>query len=67
VPIAQAEQYYRALRKRGVPVQFIRYPRAGHGITEPNHLIDLLRRHLDWFDKHLKPAAERTATTTESR
>ena len=63
VPIAQAEQYYRALRKRGVPVVFIRYPRAGHGITEPNHLIDLLRRHVEWLDKHLKPAAERTAAT----
>ena len=67
VPIAQAEQYYRALRKRGVPATFVRYPREGHGIQEPNHLIDLLRRHLEWFDKHLKPAAERTATTTESR
>jgi dipeptidyl aminopeptidase/acylaminoacyl peptidase len=67
VPIAQAEQYYRALRKRGVPVQFVRYPREGHGIQEPNHLIDLLRRQLEWFDKHLKPASERTATTTGSR
>ena len=37
VPIAQAEQYYRALRKRGVEVVFVRYPREGHGITEPNH------------------------------
>ncbi|MGH9945210.1 MAG: prolyl oligopeptidase family serine peptidase, partial [Pyrinomonadaceae bacterium] len=37
VPIAQAEQFYRALRKRGVPVVFVRYPREGHGITEPNH------------------------------
>ncbi|HEY9284133.1 MAG TPA: S9 family peptidase [Pyrinomonadaceae bacterium] len=67
VPIAQAEQYYRALRRRGVPVTFVRYPRAGHGITEPNHLIDLLRRHVEWFDRHLKPAAERTTTTTENR
>ncbi|HJR06242.1 MAG TPA: S9 family peptidase [Pyrinomonadaceae bacterium] len=56
VPIAQAEQYYRALRKRGVETVFIRYPREGHGITEPNHQIDLVRRQLEWFDKHLKPA-----------
>jgi dipeptidyl aminopeptidase/acylaminoacyl peptidase len=67
VPIAQAEQYYRALRKRGVPVQFVRYPREGHGITEPNHQIDLVRRQLEWFDKHVKPAAERTAVTSENR
>jgi dipeptidyl aminopeptidase/acylaminoacyl peptidase len=61
VPIAQAEQYYRALRKRGVETVFVRYPREGHGITEPNHQIDLVRRQLEWFDKHLKPA-----TTTAS-
>lgn len=56
VPIAQAEQFYRALNKRGVPVVFIRYPREGHGITEPNHQIDLVGRQLEWFAKHLKPA-----------
>lgn len=56
VPIAQAEQYYRALRKRGVETVFVRYPREGHGITEPNHQIDLVRRQLEWFDKHVKPA-----------
>lgn len=56
VPIAQAEQYYRALRKRGVETVFVRYPREGHGIAEPNHQIDLVRRQLEWFDKHLKPA-----------
>jgi len=56
VPIAQAEQYYRALRKRGVETVFVRYPREGHGISEPNHQIDLVRRQLEWFDKHLKPA-----------
>jgi dipeptidyl aminopeptidase/acylaminoacyl peptidase len=58
VPIAQAEQYYRALRKSGVETVFVRYPREGHGISEPNHQIDLVRRQLEWFDKHLK------ATTT---
>lgn len=54
VPIAQAEQYYRALRKRGVEVVFVRYPREGHGIAEPNHQIDLVTRQLEWFDRHVK-------------
>lgn len=53
VPIAQAEQYYRALKKRGVDVVFLRYPREGHGISEPNHIIDLTARQLEWFDSHL--------------
>jgi dipeptidyl aminopeptidase/acylaminoacyl peptidase len=71
VPIAQAEQYYRALKKRGVEVVFLRYPRAGHGITEPNHQIDLFQRQLEWFDSHLgikrdKPVETKAAAATGS-
>lgn len=53
VAIAQAEEYYRALQRRGVEVVFLRYPREGHGIQEPNHQIDLTHRQLEWFDSHL--------------
>jgi dipeptidyl aminopeptidase/acylaminoacyl peptidase len=53
VPIAQAEQYYRALKKREVEVVFLRFPREGHGIQEPNHQIDLTQRQIEWFDSHL--------------
>jgi len=70
VPIAQAEEYYRALQRRDVEVVFVRYPREGHGIQEPNHQIDLVRRQLEWFDKHLgitrpKPETEKKSTSTE--
>ncbi|HEV2801621.1 MAG TPA: S9 family peptidase [Pyrinomonadaceae bacterium] len=61
VPIAQAEQYYRALRKRGVETVFVRYPREGHGIIEPNHQIDLVGRQLEWFNKHLKSSPKPVA------
>jgi dipeptidyl aminopeptidase/acylaminoacyl peptidase len=67
VPIQQAEELYRALRKRGVEVTFVRFPREGHGITEPNHVIDLVHRQIEWFDKHLKPASQPSATTGERR
>ncbi|HKX29523.1 MAG TPA: S9 family peptidase [Blastocatellia bacterium] len=53
VPIAQAEQFYRALKKRGVVVLFLRFPREGHAIQEPNHMIDLFNRQLEWFDSNL--------------
>ncbi|MDQ3011801.1 MAG: S9 family peptidase [Acidobacteriota bacterium] len=53
VNIQQGEQYYRSLKKRGVEVVFYRYPREGHGIQEPNHVIDLTGRQLEWFDSHL--------------
>lgn len=70
VPIAQGEQYYRSLKKRGVEVIFLRYPREGHGIQEPNHVIDLMNRQLEWFDSHLgikrsKPAEIKAASTTK--
>jgi dipeptidyl aminopeptidase/acylaminoacyl peptidase len=63
VPIAQAEEYYRALRRRGVEVVFVRYPREGHGITEPNHQIDLVGRQLEWFDKRVKGDRAQAAGT----
>lgn len=53
VPIAQAEQYFRALKERDVQVKFVRYPREGHGITEPNHQIDVLGRHIEWLKQHV--------------
>lgn len=67
VNIQQGEQYYRALKKRGVEVVFYRYPREGHGIQEPNHVIDLTQKQLEWFDSHLgikreKPAEVKAAS-----
>ncbi len=53
VAIAQAEEYYRALKGVGVETIFVRYPREGHGIAEPNHQVDLVGRQLEWFKRHL--------------
>jgi dipeptidyl aminopeptidase/acylaminoacyl peptidase len=69
VPITQAEQFYRALKKHGVDTVFLRYPREGHSIQEPNHQIDLFQRQLEWFDSHLrikreKPAEAKAAAAT---
>ena len=35
VPIAQAQEFYQALKERNVPVEFVVYPRENHGFTEP--------------------------------
>ncbi|MDA0747629.1 MAG: S9 family peptidase, partial [bacterium] len=56
VPIGQAEEFYIALKKCGIPATFIRYPREGHGISEPVHLKDFIQRHIDWFNKYLNPS-----------
>ena len=42
---------YTALRHRGVEAQLVRYPREGHGFTEPKHRLDALERTLAWFDR----------------
>jgi len=54
VPIEQGEQFYTALRQRGVDVEMIRYPREPHGLREPYHQIDRIERTVEWFDRYLK-------------
>ena len=53
--IANSREMYRALKDRGAVVEFVHYPREGHGLREPNHRLDEMRRCLAWFDKYLKP------------
>jgi dienelactone hydrolase len=52
--LSNSKEMYRALRERGATVQFVRYPREGHGLREPNHKLDEMRRCLGWFDLYLK-------------
>jgi dipeptidyl aminopeptidase/acylaminoacyl peptidase len=54
VHITQAEEMYMALRRRGVDTVLVRYPREGHGLSEPQHRVDALERTIAWFDKYLK-------------
>jgi dipeptidyl aminopeptidase/acylaminoacyl peptidase len=51
VPIAEAEQYYIALRDVGVPAIMVRYPREGHGVRETKHVVDVIDRSLAWYDR----------------
>jgi dipeptidyl aminopeptidase/acylaminoacyl peptidase len=54
VPIQEAEQFYIALRQVGVEAVLIRYPREGHGLREPKHVVDALDRSLAWHGRFLK-------------
>jgi dipeptidyl aminopeptidase/acylaminoacyl peptidase len=65
-PIADAEQWFMALRKRDVPVEFVRYPRSNHDLSrtgEPWLLTDRLARLRQWFGYWLldRKVAERSA------
>jgi dipeptidyl aminopeptidase/acylaminoacyl peptidase len=52
VPIAEAEQYYIALRDVGVDAIMVRYPREGHGVREPGHFVDFIDRSIKWYEKY---------------
>ena len=52
VPIAEAEQYFVALKDVGVETVFVRYPREGHGIRESKHVVDSINRSIAWYEKH---------------
>jgi len=59
VPIAEAEQYFIALKDVGVQTVFVRYPREGHGLAETGHQIDSIDRSIAWYEKHFpRPGAE---------
>jgi dipeptidyl aminopeptidase/acylaminoacyl peptidase len=53
VPIAQAQEFYMALKEMKVPVEFVVYPRENHGFTEPRHQMDRVRRYVRFFAKYL--------------
>jgi dipeptidyl aminopeptidase/acylaminoacyl peptidase len=55
VPISQGYELYNALKRQGVPVRMVTYPRQGHGPTEPKFVLDIGERLLDWFDRRLAP------------
>ncbi|MGH7500461.1 MAG: S9 family peptidase [Longimicrobiales bacterium] len=53
VPIPQADEYFRLLKKMGKTVEFLRYPREGHGIQEPVHRLHLDQEQAKWFETHV--------------
>jgi dipeptidyl aminopeptidase/acylaminoacyl peptidase len=59
-PMTDAEQWFLGLKKHGVPVEFVRYPRSTHDLSrtgEPWLLVDRLGRLRQWFTHWLSPGA----------
>jgi len=53
--VANSQEMYQALKTLNRNVEYVLYPREGHGIrNESQHYINMLNRGLDWFNKHLK-------------
>jgi dipeptidyl aminopeptidase/acylaminoacyl peptidase len=53
VPVSQSEELYQYLKKAGITVKFVRYPREPHGLREPNHQLDRYTRMLNWFNTYI--------------
>jgi dipeptidyl aminopeptidase/acylaminoacyl peptidase len=63
-PMVGAEMWFMALKKQGVPVELIRYPRSTHELSrsgEPWLLVDRLGRLRQWFTYWLKEKPTTTA------
>lgn len=75
VPIAQGEQWFRALQHFGAPSEVVFFPRENHNLTrtgEPRHLVESLNWQVYWFDRYLdgnseavRPDARRPADAHE--
>ncbi len=55
VAISQSEELFATLKLHNKEAMFVRYPRDGHELSrsgEPLHVIDRLKRILEWFNKH---------------
>jgi dipeptidyl aminopeptidase/acylaminoacyl peptidase len=64
-PMTEAEEWYMALKKRGVPVELVRYPRSNHDLSrtgEPWLLVDRLGRLRQWFSYWLKAPGTTSAS-----
>ena len=65
VPIAEAEQFFVALKDVGVETVFLRYPREGHGLSEVKHQIDSTDRSIAWYEKHFAKAGAEGMTNVQ--
>jgi len=54
VPVAQGWEFYRALKRLGVETKMVVYPRMPHGPDEPKFTLDIMHRHLDWIQSHMR-------------
>jgi dipeptidyl aminopeptidase/acylaminoacyl peptidase len=67
-PMTDAEQWFMALKKHGIPVEFVRYPRSTHDLSrtgEPWLLVDRLGRLRQWFSYWLKPDEPKRVTDSK--
>lgn len=59
-PSSEAEQFYQALKLRGVDTAMLRIPGASHEInTRPSNMLDQVLYTIGWFEKHRASAEKK--------
>lgn len=53
VPFTQGQEFYVALKRRGVDTEMLVLPRTPHVPREPKLLMEVSPRIMSWFDKYL--------------
>jgi dipeptidyl aminopeptidase/acylaminoacyl peptidase len=61
VPVVEAEQVVEALKKRGVPVEYVLFPDEGHGFRKVPNRIRATVETVKWFARYLGPGARAAA------
>lgn len=65
-PMSETEQYYQALKHRGVDTLMVRIPGASHSIyARPSNLIAKVNSILAWFERYRDNASDALYETTE--
>ncbi len=54
IPMAQGQELHVALKKLGVPVEFVVYPNMPHGLTNPRYQLVKMVTELSWFERWIK-------------
>ncbi|MBG0831119.1 S9 family peptidase [Planomonospora sp. ID67723] len=57
-PVEQAQRMFVALRRNGVPAEFLLFPGEGHELTRsgrPRHRLQRFQAVLEWWSRHLSP------------
>jgi dipeptidyl aminopeptidase/acylaminoacyl peptidase len=67
VPAPQSLEFWHALKAQGVPTSLVIYPGEGHGLRQPQHVQDLNRRIIAWFDQYLGGAGSEAQAASQSR
>jgi len=53
VPTPQGYEFWHALKTLGVPTQLVIFENEGHAVSRVDHLRDMERRIVAWFDRYL--------------